>query len=75
MSSMRPYRFPPLDLLQKKEQSAPVEGAAAPDPQPMARAFEQASQRGHEEGYAQGLQSGEQAGHAQGLARGVQEGR
>lgn len=75
MSSMRPYRFPPLDLLQKKEQSAAVEGATAPDPQAVARAFEQASQRGHEEGYAQGLQSGEQAGHAQGLARGVQEGR
>lgn len=75
MSSMRPYRFPPLDLLQKKEQSASEEGATAPDPQAMARAFEQASQRGHEEGYAQGLQSGEQAGHAEGLACGVQEGR
>lgn len=71
---MRAYRFPPLDLLQKPvQQVQAVDGAA--DPQALARAFEQASQRGHEEGFAQGLQAGEQAGYTQGMARAQEEGR
>ncbi len=75
MNAMRPYRFPPLDLLQKPVSGPVAADNTAADPQAVARAFEQASQRGHEEGFAQGVQAGEQSGLAQGFARGQEDGR
>ena len=72
---MRPYRFPPLDVLQKPVQQGPATEAAVVDPHALTKAFEQASQRGHEEGFAQGIHAGEQTGFAQGLVRGQEEGR
>lgn len=74
---MRPYRFPPLDLLQAESQPVAATEAGQPhavaDAQALAHAFEQASQRGHEQGFAQGLQAGQQEGLLQGQRQGAQE--
>lgn len=76
----RPYRFPPLDLVQAQSRSAPASAQAHPDAQrpaaqALAQAFEQAAQRGHAQGFEQGLQAGEQAGYADGLQAGRQDAR
>ena len=72
---MRPYRFPPLDLLRApvSTSESAVSGEAA-DPQALAHAFEQAAQRGHAQGFEQGLQAGLQDGQQQGLQQGQQQG-
>ena len=73
---MRPYRFPPLDVLRAPPSvsDAAVPGEAV-DPQALAHAFEQASQRGHAQGFEQGLQAGLQEGQQQGLLQGQQQGQ
>ena len=79
---MRPYRFPPLEVL--RTERAPVGGGdeaahagaePAVDAKALARAYEQAVQRGHEQGFAQGLQEGVEAGRQQGLEQGTEAGR
>ena len=78
MITARPYRFPPLDLLQSSRTPASAHEVAAevaPDPQALARAYEQAAQRGHEQGFAQGHQEGLQAGQNDGVAQGMAQGR
>lgn len=77
----RPYRFPPLDLVQahSRAAAAPAQAGAtapaAPAAQALSQAFEQAAQRGHQQGFEQGLRAGEQAGYSDGLQAGRQEAR
>lgn len=79
MSTVRPYRFPPLDLLQLEcttwADEAAVPGETAADAHALAQAYEQAVQRGHAQGFAQGQQDGLHAGRLGGLEQGRQEAR
>lgn len=75
---MRPYRFPPLDLLQADRVAAAEPGQAvssAADAQALSLAYEQAQERGHTQGFEQGRSEGERLGRAAGLAQGLEESR
>lgn len=77
MKTLRPYRFPPLDVLQlectPRLHAAQTATESAGDPQALAQAYEQAVQRGHAQGWAQGQQEGVQVGRTAGLEQGLQE--
>lgn len=77
MSIVRPYRFPPLDVLQlecaPRTDESVATGNTSMDAHALAQAYEQALQRGHEQGFAQGQQEGMAAGQAAGFAQGSQE--
>lgn len=74
MKLFRPYRYPPLELVQAEQHAEPAPGAG-----PASQVFNQAMERGQREGYRLGLEQGEragyEAGHAAGHADGLQAGR
>lgn len=74
---LRPYRFPPLEVLLAQSRHAQAvhaahlgEGAALPGGPELAQVFDDAVARGHTQGFEQGLHAGEQAGRAEGLRLG-----